>query len=109
MVNYKLLKLYIELGHVIKKLHRVLQFRQERWLSLYNTLNGEKVATDKFKANFYKLVNNAVYGKKCESKRRHSKITITRNAEKVLNVMSKFVFNRYMTLGKNMVALTTPP
>ena len=29
VVHYKLLKLYIELGLVIKKVHRVLQFRQE--------------------------------------------------------------------------------
>ena len=111
VVHYKLIKLYIELGLVIKKLHRVLQFRQESWLSPYITLNSEKrqVAANMFEENFYKLMNNAVYGKNCESKRRRSKITFTRNAEQVLNVVSKFEFDRYMIFGENMAALTTRP
>ena len=29
-VNYKLLKLYVDLGLIVKKLYRVLQFRQEQ-------------------------------------------------------------------------------
>ena len=38
-----------------------------------------------------------------------SKITITRNAEQVLNVVSKFEFDRYMIFGENMAAFTTRP
>ena len=57
--------------------------------------------------SFYKLMNNAVYGKNCESKRRRSKIT--RNAEQVLNVVSKFEFDRFMIFGENVAALTTRP
>ena len=54
-------------------------------------------------------MNDAVYGKNCKSKRRRSKITITRNAEQVLNVVSKFEFDHYMIFGENMAALTTRP
>ena len=109
VVLYNLLQLYIELGLVIKKVHRVLQFLQESWLSPYITLNSEKrqVAANNFEENFHKLMNNAVYGKNCESKRRRSKITITRNAEQVLNVVSKFEFDRYTIFVENMIALTT--
>ena len=111
MVHYKLLKLYIELGLVIQKMQRVLQFRQESWLSPYITLKSEKrqVAANKFAENFYMLMNNAVYGKNCEPKRRRSKITITRNSEQVLNVLSRFDFDRYMIIGENMAAWTTRP
>ena len=75
VAQYNLLKLYIELGLVIKKVHRVLQFRQGSWLSPYFLLNSEKrqIAVNKFEENFYKLMNNAVYSKNCESKRRSSK------------------------------------
>ena len=88
MFHYKLLKLYIELGLAIKKVHKVLQFCQESWLSPYITLNSEKwqVEANKFEENFYKLMNNAVYGKNCESKVCRSKITIKRNFEQVLSV-----------------------
>ena len=89
----------------------VLQFRQENWLSPYITLNSEnrQVAANKFEENFYKLMNNAVYGKNCESKRRRSKITITLNAKQVLDVVSKLEFDRFMIFGENMAALTTRP
>ena len=72
VVHYKLPKLYVQLGLVIKKFHRVLQLRQENWLSPYITLNSEmrQVAANKFEENIYKLMNNAVYGENCESKRR---------------------------------------
>ena len=68
VVHYKLLKLYVQLGLVIRKVHRALQFRQENWLSPYITLNSEKrqVASNKFEENFYKLMNSAVCGKNCE-------------------------------------------
>ena len=87
------------------------QFHQESWLSPYILINSEKrqVAANKFEGNFYKLMNNAVFGKNCESKRRRSKITITRNAEQVLNVVSKFEFDQYTIIDENMAALTTSP
>ena len=111
VVHYKLLKLYVQLGLVIRKVHRMLQFRQENWLSPYITLNSEKrqVASNKFEENFYKLMNNAVYGKNCESKRRRNKITISRDAEHALKIISRFEFDRYMIFGENLAALTTRP
>ena len=50
VVHYKLLQLYVQLGLRITKLHRVLQFNQERWLEPYITLNSNmrKKATNKF-------------------------------------------------------------
>ena len=102
VVHYKLLKLYVQLGLVIRK---------QNWLSPYITLNSEKrqVASNKFEENFDKLMNNAVYGKNCESKRRRNKITISRNAEHALKIISRFEFDRYMIFGENLAALTTRP
>ena len=31
--HYKLLKIYLDLGLIVKKLYRVLQFRQEQWIA----------------------------------------------------------------------------
>ena len=109
VVHYKLLKLYVHLGLVIRKVHRLLQFRQENWLSPYITLNSEKrqVASNKFEVNFYKLINNVVYGKNCESKRRKNKTTVSRDAE--LMIISKIEFDLYMIFGEHLAALTTRP
>ena len=111
MVHYKLLKIYVQLGLVIKKVHRVLQFRQENWLSPYITLNSEKrqVESNKFEENFYNLMNNAVCGKKCESKRRSNKITNSRAAEHALRKISKFEFHRCMIFEETLAVLMTRP
>ena len=92
ILHYKLLKLYVSLGLIVAKVHRVLQFKQAIWLAPYITLNSNKrqAASNKFEENFYKLMNNAVYGKNCESKRRRNKLTIARDADQVLSSFSKF-------------------
>ena len=109
VVHYKLLKLYFQLGLVIKTVHRVLQFRQENWLWPYITLISDKrqVSSNNLEENFYKLMNNAVYGINCESNRRRNKITISRDAEHALNIISKLEFDRYMIFAENLAALTT--
>ena len=111
VVHYKLRKLYVDLGLIVKKLYRVLQFRQEQWLAPCISLNSQKrqLASNKFEENFYKLMNNAVYGKNCESKRRRNKLVISRDAESTLSTISKFEFERYIIFGENLAALSTRP
>ena len=111
VVHYKLLQLYVQLGLRITKLHRVLQFNQERWLEPYITLNTNmrKNATNKFQQNYYKLMNNSVYGKTIESKRRQSSVEITRNAERAEKLVSKFEFERFKIFGENMAAMCSKP
>ena len=90
MLHYKLLKLYVSLGSVVRKLHRALQFPENNWLTPFITLNSEKrqAALNKFEESLYKLMNNTVYRKNCESKRRRMKIELTRDARRTL---TKFI------------------
>ena len=48
----------------------------------------------------------AVYSKNCKSKRRRSKLTIARDDDQVLSSISKFEFDRLMTFGYNLDALS---
>ena len=111
VLHYKLLKLYVNLGLVVRKMHGVLQFTQNNWLTPYITLNSEKrqAASNKFEESFYKLMNNAVYGKNCESKRRRIKIELTRDARRTLTIVSKFEFEKFKVFGENMAALSSRP
>ena len=92
-------------------MHRVLQFTQNNWLKPYITLNSEKrqAASNKFEESFYKLMNNAVYRKNCESKRRRMKIELTRDARRTLTIVSKIEFDKFKVFGENMAALSSRP
>ena len=60
-------------GLVLKKVYRLIQFNQKVWLKPHINLRKElrkKVKCD-FESHFFKLVNNAVYGKTMENVRKH--------------------------------------
>ena len=111
LLHYKLLKLYVDLGLVVRKMHRVLQFTQNNWLKPYINLNSEKrqAASNQFEKSFYKPLNDAVYRKSCESKRRRMKIELTKEARRTLNIVSKFEFDKFAVVGENTAALSSRP
>ena len=66
VVHYRNLNLYIKLGMKVTKVHRILEFNEKPWMESYIQLNTEmrKNAKSAFEEDFYKLMNNSVFGKK---------------------------------------------
>ena len=47
-------------------MHRVIKFSQKAWLKQFNDMNTEKreITKTDFEKHFFKVMNNAVFGKK---------------------------------------------
>ncbi|KAL9959333.1 hypothetical protein ACROYT_G032647 [Oculina patagonica] len=109
VVHYKNLKLYIEKGMKLKKVHRVLEFNQECWMEPYIRMNTEfrKNAKNDFEKNFYKLMNNSVFGKTMENLRNRVDIKIVRSDEtnKIRKLIASPLYSRHCFFSNKMAGI----
>ena len=97
LIHYRMLKFYIRHGMIIDKIHNIISFRQSRWLEKYISFNTQKrnKAKNDFEKDFYKLLNNAFYGKTMENVRNRLKIKFIKKDDyrEIIKQQSKLTFN----------------
>ena len=84
VVHIKSLKQALNRGSKFKKVHRIIEFNQKAWLKPYIVMNTElrKLADNDFKKDFFKLMNNPVFGKTMENIRKHRDIKLVTTDKK---------------------------
>ena len=105
VIHYENLKQYRSLGLVIKCIHRGIRFQESAWLKSYIDLNTKLRTEGKtdFEKDFFKLMNNSVFGKTMENIRNRVDIklvTTDLQAEKLIakpNYHHRTVFNEKLT------------
>ena len=91
VVHYKNLAQYVELGMVLIKVHRVVEFDEKPWMKDYiefNTAQRIKSKND-FEKNFFKLMNNSVFGKTMENLRKRVNVKMITDPEKFKKIASR--------------------
>ena len=107
--HYRNLQLYLSLGIRIKKIHRVLEFNQSEWLKEYIDFNTEmrKNAKNSFEKDFFKLMNNSVFGKTMENLRKRVNIELVTNEKRLNKLSAKPNYVSSKIFNENLVAVHT--
>ena len=103
----KILKQPLNLGLVFKKVHRVIQFNQMDWLKPYIDMNTKlrKEAKNDFKKDFFKLMNNSVFGKTMENVRKRRDIKLVTTDEESNKLVSEPNYHTTKHFSENFLVI----
>ena len=89
------------------KVHQVIEFDQEAWLKEYINFNTElrKEATNDFEKDFFKLMNNAVFGKTMENVRKHRNIKLVKTDKKRNKLVSEPNYHTMKLIDDNLAII----
>ena len=107
VVHINVLKQALDNGLKLIKVHQVTEFDQEAWLKEYIDFNTElrKKANNEFEKNFFKLVNNAVFGKTMKSVRKHRDIKLVKTDKKRNNLVPEPNYHTMKLIDDNLAII----
>ena len=91
VLHYKNLKQYLDLGLELTCIHRGIKFEESEWLKPYIDMNTKlrTKANNNFEKDFFKLMNNSVFGKTMENIRNRVNINLVNDREKAKKLTPK--------------------
>ena len=101
------LKIYEKLGLKISKIHKGIKFYEEDFMKKYIDLNTKLRTNGKndFEKDFFKLMNNSVFGKTMENVRNRVDIQLVNREEKAIKLFSKTNFDKRTIFFENLIAV----
>ena len=107
ILHYENLKLYESLGLKITKIHRGIKFEESAWLKKYIDLNTNlrTKATNDFEKDFFKLMNNSVFGKTCENIESRVDIKLVSSEKQAIKLVAKTSYDTRTIFDENLIAV----
>ena len=104
VVHIRPLKQALNHGLKLKKVHRIIEFNQEAWFKPYIDLNTElrKIAKNDFEKDFFKLMNNAVFGKTMANVRKHRDIKLVTTDKRRSKLVSEPNYHTINLISENL-------
>ena len=102
VIHYENLKQYLNLGLKLTNIHRGIKFKESQWLKKYIALNTDLRTKAK---DFFKLMNNSVFGKTMENIRNRSVIKLVTDKIKAEKLAAKPNFKHCNIFNKDLIAI----
>ncbi|XP_072051648.1 uncharacterized protein [Amphiura filiformis] len=107
VIHHVALKQCLELGLKLTKVHSGIKYREEAFMKSYidkNTSLRTK-AESEFEKDFFKLMNNSVFGKTIENIRNRVDISLVNSEAEARKLSTKPTYDRYTSFDENLVAV----
>ena len=107
VIHYETLRTYVKYGIKITKIHRGIVFHDSPWMKEYIVKNTElrTKSKSKFESDFFKLMNNSVFGKTIENIRKRTDIKLVTTPEQAGKYINKPNYEGRTTFSDNLVAI----
>ena len=105
IIHFQVLNKALQHGLRLDRIHRVIEFDQSPWLKSYIDFITQlrMAATNDFEKDFFKLMNNSVFGKMMENIRNHKNLKLVTTEEKYLRTVMKPNFKSGVLFGENLM------
>ena len=107
VIHIRALKQALNHGLVLKDVDREIKFNQEAWLKPYIDMNTKlrKEAKNEFEKYFFKLMNNAVFGKTMENVRKHRDIRFVTTDKRRNQLVSEPNYQTRKRFSEDLLAI----
>ncbi|XP_057312288.1 uncharacterized protein LOC130653795 [Hydractinia symbiolongicarpus] len=107
VIHIRALDQALKHGLVPEKVHRVLRFKQRAWLKSYIDFNTDLriKSTNEVEKDFFKLMNNSVFGKTMENQRRHKDIRLATKKEQYEKLVMKPNFKGAICFSETLMGV----
>ena len=107
VIHYKNLIQCLKAGIKLKKIHRGIKFIESEWMKPYIEMNTNlrTKAKNNFEKDFFKLMNNSVFGKTMENIRNRVNVKLVNTEERLKKLSAKPNYKSCKIFNENLISV----